>query len=154
MVAPPTVRHRGYLGHQRVLIDTNVWLYHLEGNAEFGAAASELIAAVERGVIDGIASELTLLELQVRPLRLERQDIADQYEILLDHFPHLMLAPIVRDILTLAAILRAKYKLKTPDAIVLATGIRHGATLAVSNDQQWQRVAEITTKPLKTQRPA
>jgi predicted nucleic acid-binding protein len=154
MVTPPGARRRDYLGHQRVLIDTNVWLYHLEGNAEFGAAASELISAVELGVIEGVASELTLLELQVRPLRLERQDIADHYEILLDHFPHLVLAPVIRDVLTLAAVLRAKYNLKTPDAIVLATGIRHGATLAVSNDQQWKRVAEITTKPLKGQRPA
>lgn len=151
MVAPPRARRRDYQGHQRVLIDTNVWLYHLEGNAEFGTAASELLSAVEHGVIEGVASELTLLELQVRPLRLKRQDIADHYEILLDHFPHLLLAPIIRDILGLAAVLRAKYNLKTPDAIVLATGIRHGATLAVSNDQQWQRVAEITTRPLKSQ---
>jgi predicted nucleic acid-binding protein len=154
MVTTPTARRRDYLGHQRVLIDTNVWLYHLEGNAEFGTAASELISAVEHGLIEGVASELTLLELQVRPLQLERQDIADHYEILLDHFPHLIFAPIMRDVLTLAAVLRAKYTLKTPDAILLATGIRHGATLAVSNDQQWQRVAEITTKQLKARRPA
>lgn len=150
MVAPGAARRANFKGHHRVLIDTNIWLYHLEGNAEFGAAASELISAVEQGVIEGVVSELTLLELQVRPLRLRRQDIADHYEILLDHFPHLVLAPIIRDILTLAAALRAKYNLKTPDAIVLATGIRHGATLAVSNDQQWQRVAELTTRPLKS----
>jgi predicted nucleic acid-binding protein len=138
-----------FAGHRRVLIDTNVWLYHLEQNPEFGSAAAEVLAAMERGDFQGIVSELTLLELQVRPLRLERQDIADQYELLLDHFPNLIFAPVVRNVLTLAAMLRAKYRLKTPDAIVLATGIRQGATLAISNDLLWQRVKEIATHPLR-----
>jgi predicted nucleic acid-binding protein len=139
-----------FSGHRRVLIDTNVWLYHLEGNPEFGDAASEVISAMERGVFQGIVSELTLMELQVKPLRLDRQDIADEYELLLDHFPNLVFAPVLRDVLTFAAWLRAKYLLKAPDAIVLATRVKQGATLAISNDQQWQRVAEISTRPLKS----
>lgn len=149
MVISHSGRGATYRDHKRVLIDTNVWLYHLEGHAEFGHAASQLLRAVERGNIEGVVSELTLMEIQVRPLRLDRQGIADQYEVLLDHFPNLVLAPIVRGVLTSAAQLRAKYSLKPPDAIVLATGIHNGATLAVSNDKQWQRVSEITTKPLK-----
>lgn len=153
MVSPRPNTGSAYQGHRRVLIDTNIWLYHLEGSAEFGPAAADLLRAVEHGEIEGVASELTLMEMQVRPLRLDRQDIADQYELLLDHFPHLLLAPVARDILLTAAALRAKYKLKSPDAIVLATGIRRGATLVVSNDRQWQRVKEIETKALKASPP-
>ena len=152
MVIAQASRATGYSAHKRVLIDTNVWLYHLEGHAEFGHAASQLLRAVERGTIEGIVSEITLMEIQVRPLRLDLQDIADQYEILLYHFPNLVLAPVIRAVLTMAARLRAKYNLKSPDAIVLATGLHNGATLAVSNDKQWQRVTEITTKPLKGNR--
>jgi predicted nucleic acid-binding protein len=138
-----------YIEQEKVLIDTNVWLYHLEGNAQFGEAAAELIGDLERGSFKGVASELTLMELQVRPLQLKRQDIADKYELLLDHFPNLVLAPITRDILAYAAVLRAKYGLKTPDAIILSTGVRHGATLAFSNDKLWQKVSGIETRPLR-----
>ncbi|HTY50959.1 MAG TPA: hypothetical protein VMB48_14815 [Steroidobacteraceae bacterium] len=42
-----------------------------------------------------------------------------------------------------AAVLRAKHRLRTPDAIQLATGLRAGATLAVINDAAWRRVAGI-----------
>lgn len=139
---------KAYVGHAKVLIDTNVWLYHLGAHSEFGSAASHLIGAMEFGAYQGIVSELTLMELQVRPLQLKRQDIADEYELLLDHFPHLTVAPVSRDVLSLAAALRAKYRLKTPDAIILSTGIRNGATLAVSNDKRWHKVKEIQTSTL------
>jgi predicted nucleic acid-binding protein len=135
-------------GHHKILIDTNVWLYHLGAHPQFGQPASALIGAMEQGSFEGVVSELTLMELQVRPLTMRRRDIADQYELLLDHFPHLNMVPVSRDVLNLAASLRARYRLKTPDAIILSCGIRNGATLAVSNDQRWQQVKEISTAAL------
>jgi predicted nucleic acid-binding protein len=46
-------------GHRRVLIDTNIWLYHFEGNRQFEKAASAMISDLELGVFEGIVSELT-----------------------------------------------------------------------------------------------
>jgi len=132
-------------GHKRVLIDTCVWIYHLEEHPEFGPPAARLIENLEEGRFRAVASELTLLELTVRPLQLGRQDVADDYEILLDYFPHLELIPISREILVDAASLRARQKLRTPDSIQLATGLRAGATLAVTNDKLWQSVPLIET---------
>jgi predicted nucleic acid-binding protein len=104
-----------------------------------------LIAALERGQFRGVASELTLLELTVRPLSRGRQDAADDYEILLTYFPNLDLAPITRDILMRAAALRARYRIRTPDAIQVATGIELGATLALTNDDAWRALPMIET---------
>ena len=132
-------------GHKRVLIDTCVWIYHLEEHPEFGPPAARLIENLEEGRFRAVASELTLLELTVRPLQLGRQDVADDYEVLLDYFPHLELIPISREILVDAASLRARLKLRTPDSIQLATGLRAGATLAVTNDKLWQSVPLIET---------
>jgi predicted nucleic acid-binding protein len=128
-----------------VLIDTGIWIYHFENNPEFGAAAAQIIAALEDGKIRGVASELTLLELTVRPLQLGRQDVADHYELLLSYFPNLELVPVSRDILMDAAGLRARHRLRTPDAIQLATGVRAGATLAVTNDASWRGLPFIET---------
>lgn len=131
--------------HKRVLIDTSVWIYHLEQNPQFKGPAGRVIEALEANRFRGIGSELTLLELMVRPLQLGRQDVADEYELLLGYFPHLELHPVSRDVLVEAAGLRARYKLRTPDAIQLATGIRCGATLAVSNDEGWRNLAFMET---------
>ncbi len=127
-------------GHRRVLIDTSIWIYHLEQHPQWAAAAGEVLAAIESGRYTGIASELLLLELTVKPLQLQRQDVADEYELRLSHFPHLDLLPVTREVLLDAATLRARYRLRTADAIQLATGVRAGATLAVTNDAGWQRL--------------
>lgn len=125
-------------GHRKVLIDSSVWIYHFEQHPEFGAAAGRVIEALEEGAFRAVISELTLLELSVRPLQLGRQDVADEYELLLNYFPNLESEPVSRDVLLGAAALRARYRLRTPDAILLATGIRSGATAAITNDDGWR----------------
>lgn len=137
------VRRGRLQGHRRILVDTCVWIYHLEQHPRFAAAAAEVLTAIEAGTVRGIGSELTLLELTVRPLQLRRQDVADAYELLLDQFPNLELLPVSRDVLLEAAKLRAQYRLRTPDAIVLATGLLSGVTAAVTNDAAWQGVAGV-----------
>jgi uncharacterized protein len=131
--------------HQRVLIDTSIWIYHFEQNPEYARPASQVIERLEDGKFRGIASELTLLELTVRPLQLGRQDAADDYETLLSYFPNLQLEPISRGILLEAAGLRARYGFRSPDAIQLATGLQAGTTLAVTNDEAWRKVPDIKT---------
>jgi len=83
--------------------------------------------------------------LIVKPLQLGRQDAADDYETLLSYFPNLELEPISRAILLEAAALRARYRLRTPDAIQLATAFKSGATLAITNAEAWQHIAGIET---------
>lgn len=136
MVTPGILRT-----HRRVLIDSSVWIYHFEEHRQFGRPAGRVIEALEQGRFRGIVSELTLLELTVRPLQLGRQDVADEYELLLSYFPNLDLEPVSREILLDAAALRARYRLRTPDAILVATGIRCAATAAVTHDEGW-RTAE------------
>lgn len=131
--------------HKRVLIDTSIWIYHFEQHPELGAAASRIIESLEEGEYRGVASELTMLELTVRPLQLGRQDVADDYEVLLDYFPNFELQPISREILLEAAALRARQRLRTPDAIQIASGLRAGATLAVTNDEGWRNFPLIET---------
>jgi predicted nucleic acid-binding protein len=131
--------------HKRVLIDTSVWIYHFEQNPRLASPAGRIIESLEAGKFRGIASELTLLELTVGPLQLGRQDVADDYELLLGHFPNLELQPISREVLLEAASLRARHRLRTPDAIQIATGVRYGATLAVTNDDTWRKLPLIET---------
>ena len=131
--------------HRRVLIDTSVWIYHIEQHPQFAAPAGKVVESLQGGKFRGITSELALLELTVDPLKLGRQNVADEYELLVGYFPHLDLIPIDRDILIEAAGLRAHYKLRTPDAIQLGTALRSGATLAISNDEGWRNLPFMET---------
>src|ERR1700685_2413622 len=131
--------------HKRILLDTCVWIYHFEQNPAFADAAGNFIEHLEAGRFRGIASELTLLEIIVKPLQLGRQDAADDYETLLSYFPNLDLIPISRAILLDAAGLRARHRLRTPDAIQLATAFSSGATVAITNDEAWAHIAGIET---------
>ena len=130
-------------GHRLVALDTSVWIYHFGGSAAYGRAADSVLEAVAQGSVRGVASELVLLELLVAPLTRGAQDAADEIELTLLHFPNLHLAPITRLVLVRAAEIRARYKLRAPDAIMLATAVEAGATLAVTNDDAWRKVKEI-----------
>ena len=130
-------------GHRLVALDTSVWIYHFEGSSAFGPAADGVLEAIALGRVAGVASELVLLELLVAPLKKGAQDVADEIELALIHFPHLQLAPVTRTVLVRAAEFRARYALRTPDAIMLASAAESGATLVVTNDSAWQKVQEV-----------
>jgi predicted nucleic acid-binding protein len=130
-------------GHRLIALDTSIWIYHFEGSAAHGPTADSVLEAVSEGQVAGVASELVLLELLVAPLKKGAQDIADEIELTLLHFPHLQLAPVTYTVLLRAAEIRARYGLRTPDAIMVATAVESGATLAVTNDDAWRKVKEV-----------
>lgn len=130
-------------GHRLVALDTPVWIYHFEGSDAYGPAADSVLETVSQGRIGAVASELVLLELLVAPLKKGSQDAADEIELALIHFPNLRLVPVTRAVLVRAAGIRGRYGLRTPDAIMLATAIEAGATLAVTNDDAWRRMNKI-----------
>lgn len=129
--------------HRLIALDTSILIYHLEENPAYIVQTSTFLQAIQQGRCHGILSEITLLELLVLPLRLQMQDVADEYELLLTSYPNLNLIPVSRPIILKAASIRATYGLKTPDSLIIATAISAGATLLVTNDKQWQRVQDI-----------
>jgi uncharacterized protein len=130
-------------GHRLIALDTSVWIYHLEGSATYARPADAVLEAVSAGRVEAVASELVLMELLVAPLKKSVPDVADEIEMTLSHFPNLQLVPVTRDVLLGAAKIRAQYGLRTPDAIMIATAIESGATLAVTNDDAWRKVREL-----------
>lgn len=129
--------------HEIIALDTQILIYHFENHPKYSGLTSEILKAVQTGSCRCIVSEISLLEILVHPLRLDRQDIADKYEILLTNFPNLMLAPVTRNIILKAASIRAATNLKSPDSLILATAIDHDATLAITNDISWKKITKL-----------
>jgi predicted nucleic acid-binding protein len=129
--------------HSVIALDTSVFIYHFEDHPQYRDITTVVLDAVSRGECRAIVSELSLMELIVRPLRMELQDVADEYEALLSHFPHLTLEPVTRAVVLKAAAIRAGYGLRTPDAMIIASAVVRNATLVITKDIQWKRVREV-----------
>ncbi len=129
--------------HPVVGFDTSPFIYHFEAHPDFAPLTTSILKTIQSGTCRGIVSDISLLEVLVLPLRQERQDIADEYEVLLTNFPNLSLVPVSRETILRGASIRALSGLNTPDALIVATAIEHGATLVITNDQQWKKVKGI-----------
>ncbi|MEP7010589.1 MAG: type II toxin-antitoxin system VapC family toxin [Acidobacteriota bacterium] len=129
-------------------VDSMVFVYHLEGSREFGAAAGALLEAAELGRCRLAASALALLEILVVPKRMGRGDLCRRYRDLLESFPNLDFHELDGDTAEKAAELRARYDLRTPDAIHLATALAAGAEKFASEDRRLRKVKELAVVPL------
>lgn len=128
--------------HKTIALDTSIFIYHFEGNPLYVGLTTLVLDRIQSGKSRGIASELSLHEILVRPLKLQLPDVADEYELLLTSFPNLFLTPVSRQILLKAAELRAIHGFRAPDAIIIATAVVNRATLLITNDKNWKRLKE------------
>lgn len=129
--------------HSRIGLDTSVFIYHLEAHPDYLPLTKTILGGVQAGQWQAITSTITIMELTVHPWRINRPDIARQYEVILANFPNLILAEVSRDIARRAAQLRATYNLRPADALQVATAIVNRATAWVSNDKKLKRLAPV-----------
>lgn len=126
-----------------VYVDTNAVVYRVEQIEPYLTASAPLWDALDAGRVSIATSELTLLEVLVKPLREGKTDLASLYRTVLLGTVGLTCLPVSRPILESAAHLRAATNLKTPDAIHAATALIHGSALFISNDAGFRRVAGL-----------
>src|SRR5437870_4202429 len=116
-------RHRGlHLLHRRAP-------KHLE-------TVEPIFQAIASGRLEAITSTLTLLEVLVAPYRAGNIDLAQRYEAVLTRTRGLLMVELERPVLRLAAQLRARSRVKTPDALQLAAGLARRCTAFVTGDRR------------------
>lgn len=133
----------------RIALDTAVFIYFMEENAEFLPTVLPIFEAIAAGQVAAVTSALTLLEVMVLPLRNGDTATAQQYEKLLLHSRGLTLADIDHAVLRRAAELRATAKVRTPDAIQLATAICTSSRYFVTNDRALADAGGVTVVQLR-----
>ncbi len=129
--------------HQRIGLDTNVFIYFLEDHPRYRAWCASLFDRIERGRNPAVTSTVTLLELLVQPYREHKEELAQKIFALTTTYPTLEWVPLSVTLADRAADLRARYRLSTPDAIQLATAIGRKAARFYGNDRNLRRVQEI-----------
>jgi len=137
------------LAAKRIALDTALFIYLIDEHPIFSSAVSPLFAAIASGRVLAVTSALTLLEVMVVPLRNGDALIADRYQRILTDSFGLLLAEIDQPVLLLAAKLRATSRLKTPDAIQLATALGAGCEFFVTNDRDLPDIAGLRIVQLR-----
>jgi predicted nucleic acid-binding protein len=130
--------------------DTSPLIYYIEQHPRYSPITDELFDAIHQGNSRAMTSVLTFLEVLVQPLRCGRLDLAEAYRRILAGSAGITLFPIDAGVCELSAKLRSTHHwIRTPDAIQIATALRNGAELVVTNDERWRQLTEIPVVVLK-----
>lgn len=134
--------------HRRIALDTNVFIYQLEANPRYVRLTDPIFAWLEQPGHAGITSTITMTELLVPAYRASDEARVDEFFALLTTYPNLeWIAPDL-EIADMAARIRAKHRLRTPNAIQAATAVQAQATALVTNDPVFERVEAFETMVL------
>jgi predicted nucleic acid-binding protein len=129
--------------HKIYGVDTMVFIYHFEDHKRYAPLTQRILEAWESGTHRGVTSMITMLEILVKPKRDENWDAVGDYRDLLLTFPNLKIAAFDEECAERASDLRARYGIKSPDAIQIASALLNGATAFVTNDDQLKQVNEL-----------
>lgn len=129
---------------QIVALDTAPLIYFMERHPIYHPIVRSLFVALDQGEIDGVTSLISLLETLVLPFRTGNTELAQSYRDILFNAQHLKTIPVTQDIVEEAARLRAIHKVRTPDAIQLATALHSGASYFLTNDVRLPTLPGLT----------
>jgi predicted nucleic acid-binding protein len=134
---------------RRVYLDASCIIYLIESASPFH---EKVVSRLERYRADPEASLLTSrlsrLECRTRPLRDGDSRLLATYDAFFSA-GRLTLGDVDAAVIERATALRARYGLRTPDAIHLATAIEGQADLALTGDATWRRCGEVAVEVLE-----
>ena len=117
---------------KKIFLDTAPLIYYIEDDSVYMLKLNELFEVKNRCRF--VTSVITLAEVLVMPLRVGNTGLAKQYETILTQASNVDIFEINVQIAKETAQLRAKYSIKTPDAIQLATAQYCSADYFLTND--------------------
>jgi predicted nucleic acid-binding protein len=125
-----------------VYVDANPVIYSIEKHPSYGPILRPVWQAAQAKTIEIVSSDLVLMESLVGPFKSGNTAVEQAFEQALLG-TEIRLLPITQNILREAARLRATTKLKTPDAVHLATAYHAGCNLFITNDVGFRGAVSI-----------
>ena len=129
--------------NRTIFLDTAPLIYYIEDNQLYSNVLDKLFELNLKMEVQLITSTITLLEVLVIPMKTNNFDLVEKYKSLLCQSDTFKIWDIDVEVAVKAAGLRAKYRLKTPDAIQIATAICRFSDYFLTNDKQLKIVSEL-----------
>jgi len=97
----------------------------------------------ERHIVRAVTSTITVAEILTKPFIDKNFSLADEIKFTLNAFSSLSIVSIDEKVAEAAALLRARYTIRLPDALQLAAAIQEEATLFLTNDKRVKKVDAV-----------
>jgi predicted nucleic acid-binding protein len=141
------------IGDGPVGLDTVIFIYFIEEDPRFLPLLEPVFVAIDTGVIEGVTSDVTLLETLVGPYHAGDIPLAERYEAILTRSRGIHLVELRRSVIRAAAQLRAGLRMKTPDALQLAAALVSNCAVYLTNDRDLPPVPGLRILQLRDYLP-
>lgn len=130
-----------------IYLDANVVIRLVEGDAATRAPLTARLAAAVGVPNSLVTSRLTRMECRTRPMKTGDSTTLTAFDTFFAGV-ELVLVEVTPAVVERATELRAKYNLKTPDALHYATATEAGATVFLTADRGFLRCAGVPVEVL------
>ena len=130
--------------------DASALIYLIEGKEPFGSRVRETLAAADRQHpgLGAAVSRLTWLECRVGPMKADHRALLAAYDAFFAQ-PDLEWVELSKNVVELAAVIRVRHGLRTPDALQAASCLQFAADhLFLTDDTAFERVAGLNVQVL------
>ena len=126
-----------------VVVDAAPIIYFLEDHRTLAPRFAALFERAAAGDLGIAISAITLAEVLAGPIGAGNEVLAETYRAALTQGQGWSVVPVTEQITVSAARFRARYRLKLPDALQLATVLATGAYALVTHDRDFRSVRDV-----------
>lgn len=130
-------------GVTRLGFDTAPLIYLIEAHPTYRPLVRDVVQRMNAGEFAGITSVVTIGEVLVQPFVRGDVELQQRYRDVLLNGIGIRTLPVDAALAERAAELRARYRIRLPDALQLAVAIAERCEAFLTNDRQLSRVTEI-----------
>jgi len=130
-------------GVHRLGVETAPYIYYVENHPVYADKMDAIFQRVELTGIEIHTSAITLTEVLMKPIQANDQALIASYREMLVTTDYIYLNTVTSEQAEHAAYLRARYNLRTPDALHVASAVLAGCSALLTNDLGLKRVQEL-----------
>jgi predicted nucleic acid-binding protein len=119
---------------KKIGLDSSILIYHLEDLEPYANLTENIFSMVAEGSLSAVLSTVSVTELLVQPFAAGQKDRIATMERFLFSLPNTEIKSPDYPIALEAARLRSKYRIRTPDALLIATSMNEKTDAFITND--------------------
>jgi predicted nucleic acid-binding protein len=127
-----------------VFLDSACIIYFVESNREYGDLTKKIVASFITKNTPLFSSHLVLTEVLTKPFEENQPEITENYFGFFKDLSNLSFHQIDQSTAVLCAHIRAKYKFRLPDAMLLAQAIESNCKTFLTNDSHLSVFPDLT----------
>ncbi len=115
-------------------------IYFIEDVEPYADVLEAAFALLGNRRLHAVTSTITLAEILTKPLAEKKYGLVDEIKFTLKSFSTLTMFAIDEKLAEAAALVRARYGIRLPDALQVAAAIQGEATLFITNDKRLKKI--------------